>query len=143
MSTLVFWRNLIDEYRKAEDGSWQRRWWNRFAAFYEEGDKFVRYRSWAYSGYILFRGDRRVWEMEDCHYHMTGISLRWKTMVDYYIALGNTKGFLNGDFVWPQPVWVNPVTDEEQKAYEEEHTLAKIMARNRKEEKPEPTTGLQ
>jgi hypothetical protein len=24
----------------------------------------------------LFRGDRRVWEMEDCHYHMTGISLR-------------------------------------------------------------------
>jgi hypothetical protein len=38
---------------------------------------------------------------------------------------------------------VNPVTDEEQKAYEEEHTLAKIMARNRKEEKPEPTTGLQ
>jgi|694.fasta_scaffold06070_15 hypothetical protein len=76
MSTLVFWRNLIDEYRKAEDGSWQRRWWNRFADFYEEGDKFVRYRTWAYSGYILFRGDRRVWEMEDCHYHMTGISLR-------------------------------------------------------------------
>ena len=128
----------IDEFRKAEDGTWQRRWWNHFAGFYEDGDRFLEYHHRHSSGYLLFRGDRRVWEMENCRFLLTGgPSLRWNTKSDYFISLGNTKGFLNGDFTWPQPDWVNPVTDEEEKAYAEEHTLAKIMARNRDGEEVE------
>lgn len=129
---LGFLKHLdIAEYHKADPESWKRRWWDRFASFYEEGDKFVEYRSWAYSGYLLFRGDRLVWEMEDCHFLVAfGASLRWQTDKDHFIALGNTKGFLNGDFTWPPADWVNPVTDEQEKAYAENNTLKKIMERN-------------
>lgn len=131
---LGFLKHLdITEYRKADPESWKRRWWDRFASFYEDGDLFVEYRSWAYSGYLLFRGDRLVWEMENCHFCMIGTSLRWITDRNHFIALGNTRGFLNGDFTWPPADWVNPVTDEEEKAYAEDNTFKKIMERNRAE----------
>ena len=32
----------------------------------------------------------------------------------FVLTLGGTRGFLNGDFVWPDPDWVNPVTDVEE-----------------------------
>jgi hypothetical protein len=110
----------IDEYRNSESDTWQRRWWNQFAGFHEDGDRFIKYDHRSSNGYLLFRGDRLVWRMEDCRFLLTGSSLRWNTDQEKFIALGNTKGFLNGDFTWPPADWVNPVTDEQQKAYDEE-----------------------
>jgi hypothetical protein len=52
-----------------------------------------------------------------------GPSLRWKTDAEKFEELGGNKGFLNGDFTWPPPDWINPVTDEQQEAYFEEHRV--------------------
>lgn len=109
----------LEEYRKAEPESLKAIWWGNFRGFYEEGDKLVGYRQCTTSGYLLFRGDRLVWKYETTHYCVIGGSLRWKTNVEKFIALGNTKGFINGDFTWPPADWVNPVTDEQEKAYDE------------------------
>jgi hypothetical protein len=111
----------IDEYRNSESDTWQRRWWNQFAGFYQDGDRFIQYDHRSSNGYLLFRGDRLVWKMEDCRFLLIGCSLRWNTNQEKFIALGNTKGFLNGDFIWPPEDWVNSVTDEQEKAYDEEH----------------------
>jgi hypothetical protein len=122
----------IDDYRKADSENWKRRWWDHFSRFHEEGDRFVQYDRRSSTGYLLFRGDRLVWEMESCHLHVIGGTLRWITNKEKFISLGNTKGFLNGDFTWPPLDWVNPVTEEQEKAWEEDHTLAKIMERREK-----------
>lgn len=109
----------LDEYLNAESDTWQRRWWNQFAGFYEDGDRFIQYDHRSSNGYLLFRADRLVWKMEDCRFLLTGPSLRWNTKMEKFIALGSIKGFLNGDFTWPPADWVNPVTDEQEKAYAE------------------------
>jgi hypothetical protein len=111
----------LDEYRKAKPDSLNARFWAQFAGFYEAGDRLVGYDHSTSSGYLLFRGDRLVWKYEALHYQVIGASLKWTTDADKFIALGNTKGFLNEDFIWPPADWVNPVTDEQEKAYDEEH----------------------
>jgi hypothetical protein len=121
----------IEEFRKAEMDTWNHRWWNQFASHHKEGDRFVEYDHRTSRGYLLFRGDRLVWKMQTFRYFVIGASLRWKTDKEHFIALGNTKGFLNGDFTWPPVDWVNPVTDEGEKAYDEDNSFKKIMERNR------------
>jgi len=74
-------------------------------------------------GYLLFRGDRLVWRYEAYHLSRMGPSLRWKKDAEKFEELGGNKGFLNGDFTWPPPDWINPVTDEQQEAYFEEHRV--------------------
>lgn len=121
----------IEEFREAEIDSSKHRWWNQFAGFHEEGDRFVEYDHRTSDGYLLFRGDRLVWKMKSTRFTVIDVSLRWKTEMNHFISLGNTKGFLNGDFTWPQEDWVNPVTDAEEKAYAEDNTFKKIMERIR------------
>ena len=110
----------LEEYRKAKPESLNADYWRQFSGFYEDGDRLVEYRRHTSLGYLLFRGDRLVWKYEAIHYCVIGASLRMNTDQEKFIALGNTKGFLNGDFTWPPADWVNPVTDEQEKAYAEE-----------------------
>jgi hypothetical protein len=90
--------------------------WGHFSAFYEPGDRLVHYQTLGSCGLLLVRGDRLVWDHETIHF-CSSPSLRWKTDRDHFMALGGNRGFLAGDFVWPPPDWVNPVTNEE----EDEH----------------------
>jgi hypothetical protein len=106
-----------DTYRKADPESWNGQLWRTFARNYEVGDRFVSYNHRHSLGYLLFRGERLVWKYESAHLSWGWSSLRWNTDADRFIALGNTKGFLNGEFIWPPTDWVNPVTDEQEKAY--------------------------
>lgn len=120
----------IGEYRKAGIGTSKYERWTHFASFYEEGDWLVGYNHGGSVGYLLCRGDRLVWEEETAHLSGVACSLRRNNDMDHFIAIGNTKGFLNGDFTWPPADWVNPVTDEEEKAYAEENTIKMFMERN-------------
>lgn len=111
----------LNEYREAEPESLNGIAWRHHAGFYEKGDRLVEYDHRTTTGYLLFRGDRLVWRNMAFRYNYgLHVSLRWKTYQEKFIALGNTKGFLNGDFTWPPADWVNPVTDELEKAYAEQ-----------------------
>jgi hypothetical protein len=107
----------LDEYRKAKAGSLNADIWREFSGFYKDGDRLVKYRRYTSLGYLLFRGDRLVWKYKAFRYTVIGASLRRNTDQEKFIALGNTKGFLNGDFIWPPADWINPVTDEQEEAY--------------------------
>lgn len=110
----------LEKYRKAKPYSLKKTYWEQFRSSYEDGDRLVSY-NWYYSiGLLLFRGDRLVWKYETARLSWSGVSLHWETNREKFIALGDTKGFLNGDFIWPPEDWVNPVTDEQEKAYAEE-----------------------
>lgn len=90
--------------------------WGHFSPFYEPGDRLIRYMTGGSCGLLLVRGDRLVWDREELHLFTTR-SLRWKTDCDHFRALGGNREFLAGDFIWPPPDWVNPVTDEEEADY--------------------------
>jgi len=113
----------LDEYWNAKAKSHKARLWRHFSRYYAEGDRFVKYHRPHSIGYLLFRGDRLVWRYEAYHLSPMGPSLRWKTDAEKFEELGGNKGFLNGDFTWPPPDWINPVTDEQQEAYFEEHRV--------------------
>lgn len=85
--------------------------WGHFSSFYEPGDRLIRYKTMGSCGLLLVRGDRLVWDREEIHF-CSSRSLRWETDRDHFIALGGNRGFLAGEFIWPPPGWVNPVTDE-------------------------------
>lgn len=106
----------IDEFRNAPQDSYKGRYWSQFRSQYESGDRLVEYRWLPYDGYLLVRGDRLVWEEESIHKCRVGVSLKWNAEVEHFEALGGSKAFLNGQFVWPPPGWVNPVSDEEERA---------------------------
>jgi hypothetical protein len=112
----------LEEYQKAEPESLNAIAWRHHAGFYERGERLVEYDHRTSTRYLLFRGDRLVWQnMAFRINYGLHASLRRNTNKEKFIALGNTKGFLNGDFIWPPEDWVNPVTDEQEKAYDEEH----------------------
>jgi len=127
-SGLLFWED-IDRYRtvyrpeydeqtgeriEIEDQDELESIWWHFSKFHKEGDRLIHYRWQAASGYLLMRGDRLVWEYQRFHGNVMGPSLRWNTDYEHFLALGGNRGFLAGDFIWPDPDWVNPVTNEEE-----------------------------
>lgn len=65
---------------------------------------------------MLVRGDRLVWKTEMIHKLLMGVSLKRKAEEAHFVALGGCTAFLNGEFTWPSPDWVNPVSDEEEAA---------------------------
>lgn len=88
-------------------------WW-QFSRFYKEGDCLIRYHWPSSRGLLLVRGDRLVWEYETLHLCILGVSPRWSANYEHFLSLGGNQGFLSSDFVWPDPDWINPVTDEEE-----------------------------
>ena len=103
----------IEEFKNAPKDGYLAFFWNHLRPFYEDGDRIVKYESVPYDGYLLVRGDRLVWEIESIHKSVVGVSLNQRAKVDHFKALGGSKAFLNGEFNWPPPDWVNPVSDEE------------------------------
>ena len=104
----------IDRVKSNDATKEDRKIWWPFRSFYEQGDRLIEYYYPGNRGYLLVRGDRLVWEDEAFHGNVVCPSLRFQVEDDHFLALGGTRGFLNGDFVWPDPDWVNPVTDEEE-----------------------------
>jgi hypothetical protein len=117
---LLTWED-IDQVKAELTWDTPRATWGHFQPFYEPGDRLIRYHTPPSRGLLLVRGDRLVWEYEEIHFCVIGRSLRWNADFDHFIALGGNRGFLAGEFIWPPPDWVNPVTDEQEKAYDEEH----------------------
>lgn len=106
----------VEEFKKAAKESYHEFYWNHLRPFYEPGDRVVKYDTISSGGYLLVRGDRLVWEVESIHKCVVGISLKWQAERDHFIALGGSKAFLNGEFVWPPDGWVNSVSDAEETA---------------------------
>jgi hypothetical protein len=105
---------ITGEKIEIEDGDYLESIWQHFSSFHEEGDRLIRYRWPSSSGFLMVRGDRLVWEYETAHMLISAVSLRWKTDYEHFLALGGSCGFIHDDFVWPDPNWVNPVSDEEE-----------------------------
>lgn len=117
----LLYHKEIEEFRNAPKDGYLEFFWREFRPFFEEGDRIVSHVSIPYDYYLLVRGERLVWEVESIHKCMVGVSLKWRAEIDHFKALGGGKAFLNGEFIWPPPDWVNPMTDEQEKAHDEEH----------------------
>jgi len=102
----------IDDLRNAERDSYQHQRWAQFSGFHKDGDRLLSYRRPASSGLLLVRGDRLVWEYDEIRYCVVDTSLRWNANYEHFLALGGNRAFLAGEFSWPPPDWINPVTDE-------------------------------
>lgn len=102
--------------RQAHDERPENSQWSQFSQFYRDGDRFVRYSSPTSFGTLLVRGDRLVWEIEEMHMDRSRPSPRFKAEAEKFKALGGNRAFLAGEFDWPPPGWVNPVSDEEETA---------------------------
>lgn len=92
----------------------QNYFWGHFHPFYEDGDRIVEEVGRGAHYYLLVRGDRLVWKTESVHMIPKGVSLRHRAEVTHFEELGGAKAFLNGEFDWPPPDWINPVSDEEE-----------------------------
>ncbi len=90
--------------------------WHQLRDFFVDGDRIVSNVSVPYDYYLLVRGDRLVWMVESIHKVCIGVSLKRKAEEAHFVALGGCKAFLNDEFTWPPPDWVNPVSDEEEAA---------------------------
>ena len=90
-------------------------WWN-FNSLYKPGDCIADYRTHSDRGYLLIRRDRLVWEVEAIHMNVLWVFLKFSVEVAHFEGLGGTRGFLNGDFAWPDPNWIYPISDEEEQA---------------------------
>jgi hypothetical protein len=112
---ILTWEDIDKIRAEARQDDNRALWWN-FSSFYKPGDRMAEYYCPGYRGYILVRGDRLVLEYESFHGNTFGEFPRFNADAEHFEALGGTCGFLNGDFVWPDPNWVNPVTDEEEAA---------------------------
>lgn len=106
----------LNQYRDApKDGHFDY-YWRQLRPFYEEGDQIVKHCGGGYDYILLVRGDRLVWSVESTRYTLIGVSLKRIAEWEHFKALGGCKAFLNGEFTWPPPDWVNPVSDEEEEA---------------------------
>jgi hypothetical protein len=112
---LLEWVDIDKLRKKARHNDDSALWW-KFNSLHKEGDRLIRYRSRVEHGYALVRGDRLVGEVITAHMEVSRPSPRNAAEVSHFESLGGTRGFLNEDFVWPDPDWVNPVTDEEELA---------------------------
>jgi hypothetical protein len=90
--------------------------WKHLAGFHKDGDRLVEYKRYSSVGFLLVRGDRLVWEVETTRFLRIGTSPKWKARAEEFRRRGGSKGFLRGEFMWPDPDWVNPVSDEEEAA---------------------------
>lgn len=107
---LLTWED-IDKVRDAARFDRSAAWW-KFDLLYQEGDRLIHYNLPTLLGLLLVRGDRLVSEFRTVHMCISKVSLRWRADYEHFLSLGGNKGFLAGDFDWPDPNWVNPVTDE-------------------------------
>jgi hypothetical protein len=112
---LLTWEDIDKVRAEAPQHDSNAMWWN-FSSFYKPGDRLAEYRRPSERGYLLVRGDRLVWEVAASHMNVSWVSLKFRAELAHFESLGGTRGFLNGDFVWPDPNWVNPVSDEEDAA---------------------------
>jgi len=103
-----------DALRQAHDERPERSLWSQFGQFYRDGDRFIRYSSPTSYGTLLVRGDRLVWEIEEMHMNRSRPSPKFKAEAEKFRELGGNAAFLAGQFDWPPPGWVNPVTDEQE-----------------------------
>jgi hypothetical protein len=109
----LLYRKDLDEIRNNSNDYF----WRQFRPFFEEGDRIVSQVSiGAYDYYLMVRGDRLVWKVESLHKTLIGVSLKRKAEEAHFLELGGCKAFLDGEFTWPPPDWVNPVSDEEEAA---------------------------
>lgn len=114
---LLRW-GVIDQEREAARNDKNAPWW-KLDHMYQEGDRLIHYRLPAYSGLLLVRGVRLVSEFRSGFRDITDTPIRQAWMADYehFLSLGGNRGFLAGDFDWPDPDWVNPFTFEWEKSY--------------------------
>ncbi len=108
------WRSLLDlrDYKNEPKSAFQyddpdprpineRRPLNsEFNHFYREGDRLVDWNRIAYSGTVLLRGDRLVWQGAEMHYYITEVPEEWCQAIRQFEALGGAKAFLAGKFDW-------------------------------------------
>lgn len=114
---ILTWVSLEEQKSKAKNNSLIRSRWDRISPLLQEGDRLARYSRYTSSGWILVRGDRRVWQEEHYHLSFDGPSLRFRRNMEKFESLGGNRAFLAGDFDWPPPNWTNPTTDDEEEAY--------------------------
>lgn len=110
----------LEKFRDARGDGYLQRLWHPLSNFFEEGDRLVKQDSGAYDYLMLIRGDRLVWKTEMIHKLLMGGTLRRKAAEAHFVALGGYKAFLKGEFIWPPPDWVNPISDDQDKAYDDE-----------------------
>jgi hypothetical protein len=67
---------------------------------YREGDRLVDWNRIAYSGTVLLRGDRLVWQGAERHYYITEVPEEWCQAIRQFEELGGAKAFLAGKFDW-------------------------------------------
>jgi hypothetical protein len=82
--------------------------WRHFQPMYRAGDRVVRYSLPTSIGYLLVRGDRRVWEFETLHMAVSGKSTAYEAALKKFKSLGGYPGFFAGKFTWPPADFINP-----------------------------------
>jgi len=107
----------IDKFRNDTNNGYFGALWHHLSGFFEDGDRLVKHDSGGLDYLLLVRGDRLVWQTEMIRKTLIGVSLKRKAAEAHFLELGGCKGFLDGEFTWPPPDWVNPVSDEEEAAY--------------------------
>lgn len=102
----------IDQFRNDLGNGYRQSLWHHLSGFFEEGDRLVKHDAGGSDYLLLVRGDRLVWKTEMIHKTIFGLSLQRKAEEAHFLELGGCKAFLDGEFTWPPPDWVNPVSDE-------------------------------
>lgn len=110
----LFYHKDLDEFRNGAKDGFYYPLWCHLSDFFEDGDRLVKHASGPYDYLLLVRGDRLVWKTEMIRKILVGVSLKRKAEEAHFVALGGCKAFLNGEFTWPPPDWVNPISDEEE-----------------------------
>jgi hypothetical protein len=87
--------------------------WADCGRFVEEGDRLVKYHTGTRDGVLLVRGDRLVWDTELTRYCVMGRSRRKEAAEAEFKRRGGSAAFLAGEFEWPDPSWINPVSESD------------------------------
>ena len=87
--------------------------WDSCGRFVEEGDRLVKYHTGAYNGMLLVRGVRLVWDTVLTRYCVMGRSRRKEAAEAEFKRRGGCAAFLAGEFEWPDPSWINPVSESD------------------------------
>jgi hypothetical protein len=106
----------LDKFRNDSKDGFLQGLWNPLSPFFEDGDRLIKHDGGSSDYLLLVRGDRLVWKTEIIHKTLIGVSLKRNAEWDHFKSLGGSKAFLNGEFIWPPPGWVNPVSDEDERA---------------------------
>lgn len=112
----LYYHEDIDQFRNDLGNGYRQSLWHHLSGFFEEGDRLVKHDAGGSDYLLLVRGDRLVWQTEMIHKLITGVSLKRRAEQAHFLALGGGKAFLDGEFIWPPPDWINPVSDEEEAA---------------------------